>query len=352
MKAVFLYSHLAGYFHQCIITLLETTPVKEVWVVSERADHTAPFSFKSYPGLTILYSDELTSKGLEEKLIAFNPDILYVSGWVNREYLRICGLFKQKNRPVVMGLDNQWKGLLRQQVGIYYFRWFLKQHISFAWVAGLYQYEFARKLGFDKSEIIYNLYSADTPLFSKGLELTLEQKNQAYPKVILFVGRFVPQKGIHDLILAFRTLNKDITAGWTLRLVGGGDISDLIQPEDHNIEIHPFTQPDQLPTLFQSSGVFCLASHWENWGVVIHEAATAGLPILASDACGAATAFVKIGYNGYTFKPGNVASLKKALSRIMATPSAELIQMSKRSAELSRQITPEIWAQTFAGLLQ
>ena len=48
---------------------------------------------------------------------------------------------------------------------------------------------------------------------------------------------------------------------------------------------------------------------------MIHEAACAGLPILASACCGAVSCFVKDGENGFLFKPANKRSIRKAIER-------------------------------------
>ena len=36
-----------------------------------------------------------------------------------------------------------------------------KKYFSHGWVAGIYQFEYDRKLGFEKDKIIFDLYSAD-----------------------------------------------------------------------------------------------------------------------------------------------------------------------------------------------
>ena len=57
------------------------------------------------------------------------------------------------------------------------------------------------------------------------------------------------------------------------------------------------------------------ACRFEPWGVVIHEAAAAGLPIIASHLCGATTAYVRDGVNGFIISP-TVENLTQAMSLI------------------------------------
>ncbi len=94
-----------------------------------------------------------------------------------------------------------------------------------------------------------------------------------------------------------------------------------------------------------------LPSHFEPWGVVVHEFAATGMPIVSSDVVGACTAFLKNDYNGYRYSGGNVAALKAALEKIMALPPDRLVTMGDRSYELSKQISPSTWAAAVGQLL-
>ncbi|HNF32959.1 MAG TPA: glycosyltransferase, partial [Bacteroidia bacterium] len=82
----------------------------------------------------------------------------------------------------------------------------------------------------------------------------------------------------------------------------------------------------------------------EHWGVVVHEYAIAGYPLLLSTKAPAGTAFLKQGENGYYHEPNNVESLKEALKKIMLLPDSTLIEMGKKSHELSKSMTPDTWA--------
>ncbi len=59
---------------------------------------------------------------------------------------------------------------------------------------------------------------------------------------------------------------------------------------------------DVLIKEIQKSGCFILPSIFEPWAVVIHEFACAGLPIIATEVCGATPHFVINGFNGLSIK--------------------------------------------------
>lgn len=351
MKALILYSHMAGYFYDCLKTLIDQTDIDQVLVICYSPSSIAPFQFVNSEALSIIYREDHSSQIIEKISLDFCPDIVYLSGWSNYQYLQLGKKFKKQGIPVVMGLDNQWSGSIKQQLGKILYPFIYRRSSTHIWVAGIYQYEFARRLGYKKEQILFNLYSANVPLFSKDIRLILDMKKNKYPRIILFVGRFVPEKGISILIDVFRRLKEESSSDWQLWMVGNGPLKEEIYV-DTSITVLDFLQPHDLPNLMHRCGVFCLPSNFENWGVVIHEAAAAGLPIITSDACGAGTAFVKHNYNGLVFKSEDKGSLYKCLYKIMSATDDYLLKMAVRSVELSQQITPQVWAATFTSLLE
>lgn len=94
-------------------------------------------------------------------------------------------------------------------------------------------------------------------------------------------------------------------------LIGNGpDYAKLKGYPD--VEIKDFMPQEELAEELEKAGAFILPSVTEPWALVIHEAACAGLPILASDCCGAVSCFVKDGENGFLFKPGKQTFYQKS----------------------------------------
>ena len=187
MRALILYSHMAGYFYDCLQTLVDQTDIREVLAVSYAPSYIAPYRFKSNKAISIIYWENYSELEIEQVCVSFCPSIVYLSGWSNYQYLLLGKKFKKQGIPVVMGLDNQWSGSFRQQLGKILFPFLYRNSSTHIWVAGIYQYEFARRLGYKKQQILFNLYSANVPLFSKNLPSILKQKQYQYPKIILFV---------------------------------------------------------------------------------------------------------------------------------------------------------------------
>ncbi|MBL0340385.1 MAG: glycosyltransferase [Bacteroidetes bacterium] len=100
------------------------------------------------------------------------------------------------------------------------------------------------------------------------------------------------------------------------------------------------------------TGVFILPAYYEHWGVVVHEFAAAGFPLICSTTTSAATKFLNDGKNGYFHQPCSVDSLVEVFMKIMLTPTEKLVQMGTASAEIASTITPDTWCDTAIEFLQ
>ena len=115
--------------------------------------------------------------------------------------------------------------------------------------------------------------------------------------------------------------------------------------------VKPFLQPAALQSELQKGGVGCLTSHKDQWGVVIHEFALMGFPLLLSSGCGAATEFLIPGHNGFMFKSGDKNSLYQALINFTELSLDELQRFSEASTKLGERINPEISASSLLSAI-
>jgi len=273
---------------------------------------------------------------------SLDPKAIYISGWVDKNYLQVGKTFRRKGIPIICGLDNQWFGSLKQRLASWISPFYLKPIFSHIWAAGTYQYEFAHRMGYERHEILRGVYSADVEKFAAT---PLAYPN-GFPHRFVYVGRLVKVKGIQHFSDAIRQLNAKHTHDWEFLIFGKGPEEKTFEPLEPNVKMIGFVQPDELAKYAQEGGVFVLPSTFEPWGVVVHEFAAAGFPVLVSDACGASTAFLRNGYNGYAFRPNHTPSLLSAFEKIIHSTDDALIQMGHRSRELARSITPDTWAAT------
>lgn len=274
------------------------------------------------------------------------PDLVWTAGWIDPLYNQVAGMIRKKlHLPVVASSDTQWRGgkqwLNVLTSGFRQRRWF-----SHIFVAGEWQVKYARKLGFRPDRILMHNLSADVDLFA---QIDISNRGKKYPKRLLYVGRFSPEKGLVGLLQAWQSVPD--RKGWQLTLVGNGPKRDKLTGYP-DVEILDFMDQQVLLKVMENSGAFILPSVFEAWSLVIHEAACAGLPILASNCCGAVASFLRDGENGYLFIPGNIRSVRNSIEKLIAQPEADLMRLGRCSRMLGMQITPERVADTLLTILK
>jgi glycosyltransferase involved in cell wall biosynthesis len=147
---------------------------------------------------------------------------------------------------------------------------------------------------------------------------TLKKFNLKPRKFIFTACRLVPEKGIHDLIEAFSTIDLP-----QYKLVVAGD-SDY--ETDYSLEIKKNTQKiegivltgsisgNPLKELFSNCGLFVLPSYHEGISIALLESMSYGLSVLVSDI----PQNREIGLPDHRyFPPGNIDILKKKMKQFL-----------------------------------
>jgi glycosyltransferase involved in cell wall biosynthesis len=84
----------------------------------------------------------------------------------------------------------------------------------------------------------------------------------------------------------------------------------------------------------------------------VHEATSAGLPVICTQTCGSTPELVQDRVNGYVVDPKDPIALSAAMSKISQSSDRELWQLSKQSYQLSLAYSPQKWVQTFLSAYQ
>ncbi|MEZ4722069.1 MAG: glycosyltransferase family 4 protein [Flavobacteriales bacterium] len=336
-RVTILYSELADYTLACLKALVahEVDLLLIHWPINPEAPFQLDLSFCEH------YSrDTLTDTQLEEIVLKNNPGIILCSGWMDKGYVNVCKHFYKKI-PTVLSMDNHWIGSWRQIFASMMAPFTIQRAFNAAFVPGAVQKQYALKLGFSENHVRTGFYSADVDRFWKYHTET--EKAKKLPKRFLYLGRYVKHKGIFDLWEAFRRFHQK-HSDWELWCVGTGDQFDS-RVESEGIRHFGFVQPDRMLPILRETGVYILPSHFEPWGVSVHEMAAAGFPMLLSDKIGAREAFLFDKENGAVFQSGSVESILSKMKWIAGKTDEELLQMSNRSHALGLMNTPGIWAE-------
>ena len=167
--------------------------------------------------------------------------------------------------------------------------------------------------------------------------------------VVLSVGRLDPEKGIDVLLDAAASLHAAGSTA-TVVIVGGGSLEgELRAAAGANVRFTGALDRDALVPWYAAADVFVLPSRSEQWGMVLNEAAAAGLPIVATEAAGAAWDLVDDGTSGFRIPVGDAASLAQALAEL-AADSGFRERAGDRSRTLAAGHTADAWAAAVADL--
>ncbi len=342
MKILVLYEELARYFINCINELASEHNC-EILIFCKQANSHAPFQFTNvHANIKIINRDEFTAEQMQEAAKNFSPDAVFIGGWSHRPYLEL--IKKLNPKRTIMGFDNQWTGSLKQQVGAVYFKTFIKPYIKHAFVPGKEQSVFAKKLGFAESKITEGAYCCEYNLFNTYYTRYKSEKETHFPKRFLYVGRYAKEKAVDVLWSAFIDWQKENPNEWELWCLGKGDVAP---PVHEKIKHFGFLQPEEMGDIIKNTGVFVLPSTFEPWGVVVHEYAAAGFPLICSDKTGAAGMFLTENVNGFKVEAGNKKQLTEKMNKFSTLNQKELNAMAVQSTLMAAKITPRLWAERF-----
>lgn len=337
MKVLYLHAEVMGYTMATIRALVDRGV--EVHIVHWDHRKLTPYTAPELPGVFLYNRSEMSVADMQQLANRVAPALTVVCGWMDRGYLHVVRSLRARGGIVLTGFDDQWFGTFRQRGAAQLARFgVFSRYFSHAWVSGAYQFEFARRLGFEKERIVFDLLAADLGLFEASFRAAAAGRARSYPHSFWYVGRLEPIKGLDTLISAWSGLGAR-KRDWTLRLAGDGSLAARMASIP-GVVVRGFMEPNQLAHELAGAGCFILPSRAEPWGVVMHECAAAGLPLISSDVVGAASAFLIPGWNGYSFRVNDAADLAKRMSMIVEAPDTDLAVMGERSHHLAQRITP------------
>lgn len=143
-----------------------------------------------------------------------------------------------------------------------------------------------------------------------------DRYNLSKDSYVLFLGRIVPEKGIHYLVDAFNNVNTDkklVIAG------GASDTNDYYQKlrekskNNENIIFTGFVQGEELVELYSNAYIYCLPSDLEGMPLSLLEAMSYGNCCLTSDIDECSEVLED---KGVTFKKSDIIDLSNKLQKL------------------------------------
>ncbi len=342
LKLSVLWSALAGYSVAFFRELALSHDVR-IQLIYQTASADAPYASFDLSFCNSVLQDSPEIRGqLEPAIAGFRPDAMLMISWNYRHFMQIARALRQRGVHVVSAMDNQWCGRAKQYLGIIASPFYLRPCIDTFLVPGSSQAKFARKLGYNN--VLYGYAAADVDCFRNTVPIIQRERS------FLFVGRLVQAKNIAGLVEAYQLYRKLVKNPWHLKVVGTGPLSAQMLGMS-GLRMLGFVQPAELPAVMKAARCLVLPSLVEPWGVVIQEAAAAGLPIIASCKCGAAASYIHDGVNGYVVRP-RPDEIASAMARISEASEETLNSMSQTGTEIAGLWTVSKLASSFHAHLR
>ncbi len=170
----------------------------------------------------------------------------------------------------------------------------------------------------------------------------------------LFAGRPAREKGLGVLVEAWSTSGLQAPTA-ALVLVGAGSTPPWVPAGGAVVGFEAVPQ-EELRNFYAGADVLVLPSiptrtFREPWGLVANEAMNRGLPVIASDAVGAAAGgLVRDGRNGLVVAAGDAVALAAALRRLAGDPALRG-RLGAAAREDVGAYTYDAWAEGFSRAL-
>jgi len=187
----------------------------------------------------------------------------------------------------------------------------------------------------------YKIITNNMPIESDNSISNLKNKN------IISVGRLDKVKGYNDLINIFTKIyNKE----WTLNIVGDGPEFNNLNNQiielglENNVKLLGFKNTDELNRLYKESSIYIMTSLEESFGLVLLEAASHGLPIIAYSSALGAKEILKDG-NGILVSDRNETEMINKLKDLMSDIKLRK-EYQKKSLSIAKDYSYEIIEET------
>ena len=185
-----------------------------------------------------------------------------------------------------------------------------------------------------KNKIIFMPNGIDTAKFNLNKAAGQHLRNELGVDnyfVWLAVGRFEEAKDYPNMLRAFKMIvskKSDVV----LLLVGQGSLLEEVKKlagalgMKDNVRFLGVRQ--DVPDLMNAADAFVLSSRWEGFGLVLAEAMSCQLPVVATDS-GGPREILNGGKLGHLVPPGDSEALAAAMMKMMSLPEAERQAMGR-----------------------
>lgn len=211
-------------------------------------------------------------------------------------------------------LNNLWQKLYMALFS--FFTNITLKNIDEAYSVSKYLKDDLKKASNLESEVVYN--KIDKKRFNKKIkgDKIIKKYNLKNKKVLLYVGRITPHKGIHLLLKSFKIIKNSIPNA-KLIIAGkptfSGYFSKLRKLAGKDIIFTGFVGDNDLPYYYAACNLYVSASLWEGFNIPAAEAQACGKKVVAFN-IGSHPEIIK---NGILVEKGNTKKFAEAIIKLL-----------------------------------
>jgi glycosyltransferase involved in cell wall biosynthesis len=336
-------------------SVLELAAVQKDWpwiLNRERPPFERHTLFEDRPVESLTHIEQ--HRAVVAALDRLDPAVVIIPGWSHgfqqggiqwaRRRKRIC--IVQGDSPY-MQRDGDGRSIRRKWPAEVAKRWLLRG-VDAAQGAGETSARYFVRLGLPRERVVLKLDVVENGYFANIAEQTranasAERTALSVPgRYFFYPCRFLALKNHLRLLDAYRRYAaKAGASAWGLVLVGSGEQDAAV---DAWLAANPlpgvirraYAPIEDIARYYALASALIFPSWAETWGLIVNEAAAAGLPLLLSTEVLAGEHLLVEGRNGWSFNPYDVESMTVAMLRMTELPEVALAAMGRASAELVR----------------
>jgi 1,2-diacylglycerol 3-alpha-glucosyltransferase len=337
-----------------VIFLAETDDILRKWRVYKNEIH---FSYEVLPSWRWRAGKRnlLLNRRLKSALQAANPQTIVCGGYNYPASWAALWWARRQNVRFILWIESNLHDQRAATPGIEWLkRYFMSSCDAFV-VPGKSSSAYVRTFGVREQVIFTAQNAVDNTFFSAQAEkvrrdpASFREKFGLPPRFILFVGRFVPEKGVFDLVDAYAKLSDKVRSEVAVVFAGDGVCAEELAARAKGISpgavcFQGFVQREDLAGMYALAEMLVLPTHSDPWGLVVNEAMASGLPIVVTNVAGCSDDLVEDGWNGYVVPTHDAQKLSVAIGTLLERPDLRKT-MAARSLERIQNYSPEICAE-------
>lgn len=171
---------------------------------------------------------------------------------------------------------------------------------------------------------------------------------------IIFVGRYTIQKGVHELFVIWDYVYKR-HPDWHLNLYGTGELRDyvLYNATHSHKNIHHHEPDNHIHDRYIENTILVMPSVYEPFGLVLIEAMSCGLPVVAYDDLVGPKSIIKDHYDGFLIPNRDISLFGEKVCQLIESKELR-IKMGRNAIKSSLRYSPSVvmpkWNSLFMSL--